>query len=355
MSTNFATTGDAQAATSSTASKQKRILVSVLNWNGAGKTLNCVDSLQSEIEATAAEVTVLVIDNGSKVDDFSLVENASKSGTFVLKRLPTNLGFTGGHNIAIQMAIDEGYDFIWLMNNDAEVVPGALNHMLAAILANEKCGAVSPVLRDAEDGQTIARCISTHDWRNRTYTRVTSIDEAQRIQLEHPESVWLDGTAILFRVKALIDTGPLDERLFAYYDDNDIGARLAAKGWVSQCAFAASVIHENRKSVAEYPLYLSYLLQRNEMLFWHANLPSQHRRLLRLKLVDKALYEVNRLYRRGYPEHGDAALLGMRDFLVGKFGAPAHNKKVPGLLRIACKISALYYSKRLAVIPMDSR
>jgi len=348
---NIAPIIEAQAATPFDAPKKKKILISVLNWNGAGKTLNCLRSLQNEMNATDAEVTLLIIDNGSRVEDFSVLEAASKTDTFVLKRLPDNLGFTGGHNIAIQMAIDEGYDFIWLMNNDAQVVPGALSHMLAAILSNEKCGAVSPVLRDADDGKTIARCISTHDWTNRTYARITSIEEAQRVQVEAPASVWLDGTAILFRVEALADTGPLDDRLFAYYDDNDIGARLAAKGWFSQCAFTASVIHENRKSVAEYPLYLSYLLQRNEMLFWHSNLPSAHRRFLWLKLVDKALYEVNRLYRRGYPAHGDAALLGMRDFLCGKFGAPAHDKKVPRLLRIACKISALYYTKKLAAIP----
>lgn len=329
---------------------KSKVLVSILNWNGAGKTLKCVQSLQGEAALVDADVALLVIDNGSTEDDVARLAPGAAGGSFLLKRLPENIGFTGGHNVSIGIALDQGYDYIWLMNNDATVVAGALRQLLALMQADARCGAASPVLRDADDGDTIARCVSTHDWRNRTYRRITSIPEAQRIQVEQPASVWLDGTAILFRTAALRDTGPLDDRLFAYYDDNDIGARMSAKGWYNRCAFEASVIHENRKSVAEYPLYLSYLLQRNEMLFWHANTPPAYRRLLWLKLVDKALFEVNRLYLKGYPDHGDAALIGLHDFLRGKFGAPAFDRKVPLFLKVACWLSARFNAKKLVPV-----
>lgn len=324
-----------------------KVLISILNWNGAAKTLTCVESLKGEAALVDADVVVLVIDNGSKPDDVARLAPAAAGGHFILKRLPQNIGFTGGHNVSIGIAIDEGYDYIWLMNNDATVVPGALRQLLAVMQSDGRCGAVSPVLRDADDGETIARCVSTHDWSSRTYHRITSIPEARRIQAEQPASVWLDGTAILFRTDALRQTGPLDDRLFAYYDDNDIGARMSAKGWYNRCAFEASVIHENRKSVAEYPLYLSYLLQRNEMLFWHTNTPPAYRRLLWLKLVDKALFEANRLYLKGYPAHGDAALIGLHDFLRGKFGAPSFDRKVPLFLKAACRLSARLNAKKL--------
>jgi len=330
-----------------------KVLISILNWNGASKTLKCVRSLKGEASLVDAEVTVLVIDNGSSRDDAAQLAPAAANGDFILKCLPENIGFTGGHNVSIGIAIEEGYQYIWLMNNDATVVPGALCQLVAVMEEDDRCGAVSPVLRDADDGETIARCVSTHDWRNRTYQRITSIEEARKIQERQPTSVWLDGTAILFRTDALKDTGPLDDRLFAYYDDNDIGARMSAKGWLNRCAFDASVIHENRKSVAEYPLYLSYLLQRNEMLFWYTNTPPAFRRLLWLKLVDKALFEANRLYLKGYKAHGDAALVGLHDFLRGKFGAPAYNRKVPWFLKGACKLSARFNAKKL--LPVLSR
>lgn len=326
--------------------KQPKVLISILNWNGGQKTLKCLESIKSENATIPAEITTLVIDNGSRDEDFALLEAAARSGDFVLKRLPKNLGFTGGHNISIKLAEQEGYDFIWLLNNDATVTPGTLATLLANMERHPNCGAVSPILRDSEDGE-IARCVNTHDWVKRTSTRIKSVEEAARIQDQHPESVWVDGTAILFRVQALSDAGPLDDRLFAYYDDDDIGTRLANKGWYSRCALDATVFHDNRKSVLSYPLYLSYLLQRNEPLFWYKNTPPAYRKLLWLKVVDRGLFDVSRLYKHASKAHGDAALLGLHDFICKRFGPVAYERKVPLYLRIACKIAYFLYEKKL--------
>lgn len=324
-----------------------RVLVSILNWNGVAKTLVCLDSLQRELMDVPANVTVLVIDNGSRSDDAERLAREVASRPVVLKCLPKNLGFTGGHNIAIETAIREDYDFIWLLNNDAKVEPGTLGKLIEELQANERCGVASPVLRDIHDGH-IARCVNTHDWHKRKTRLILDMEQARRFQEEHPQEVWVDGTAVLFRVQALRETGPLDDRLFAYYDDNDIGVRLARRGWTSRCVFDATVYHENRAELEEFPLYLIYLLQRNEMLFLHTNTPPAHRRLLWLKLVDKAMYDATRYAEYGRPTYRDAALLGMYDFLSGSFGPPAHDRKVPLFLRAACWVSLHAYNLKNA-------
>ena len=327
----------------STSSTLPRVLVSILNWNGSAKTLACLDSVKDELDATPSDVTVLVIDNGSRSDDTKALAEAVGSRDVVLQCLPKNLGFTGGHNVAIAQAMREDYDFIWLLNNDATVMPGTLCELIAEIQGHARCGAVSPILRDIHDGH-IARCINSHDWDKRVSTRILDIEEARRFQEQHPQDAWVDGTAVLFRVAALRETGPLDDRLFAYYDDNDIGVRLANNGWSSRCAFNATVFHENRDGLEEFPLYLSYLLQRNEMLFLHTHTPPAYRRLLWLKMVDKAMFDASRFRDYGFREHSDAALLGMLDFLRSSFGPPAHQRKVPVLLRIACAVASCVYT-----------
>lgn len=334
--------------------KIPKVLISILNWNGAEKTLSCVRSLSSELFNATADATILIVDNGSRPEDSNALALSMQSQNVELTRLPKNIGFTGGHNAAIQKAIDNNYDYVWLMNNDALVMPGALTHLLAVMTSDDRCGAASPVLRDAEDESIVARCVSTTNWRDRTYTRIANVQEAIDLQSTHPDAVWLDGTALLLRVDALKDVGLLDDRLFAYYDDNDIGARLTAGGWHSKCVFEAIVTHPNKKSAAEYPLYMSYLLQRNEMLFWHSNTPPRHRRLLWLKLFDRALFDVNKLYKRGLNAHGDAALVGIFDFICGKYGPPNYARQVPFLLRLACKISAIYYAKKLQQAAIQS-
>ena len=325
-----------------------KILVSILNWNGAKKTLHCLASIKDEQAATGsvADVSVLVIDNGSHSDD--RLELQTTIPTFVtLQCLPVNFGFTGGHNVAISTAISEGYDYIWLLNNDAEVVPGTLLKLVNEIMRDDKTGAVSPVLRNSADRTTVVRCVNTHNWVDWESNRIVAFDEARRLQDQEPESVWLDGTAILFRVKALAETGPLDDRLFAYYDDDDIGTRLARKGWHSRCVFDATVFHDVRVTYEEYPPYLVYLLQRNHMLFYYNHTPARYRRKLYARLVDKAFFEANRRYDRGLPAQGDMMLLAIGDFIKGRFGAPSLDRKVAWWLRAIAKISASLNRKKL--------
>jgi len=324
-----------------------KVLISILNWNRAQKTLHCMASLREQQAVSQSDITVLVIDNGSRVDDIGQLEAGMADHDAILKRLPHNLGFTGGHNVAIDIAIEEGYDFIWLLNNDAVVMPGTLEKLISVLQSEPQCGAVSPVLRDIDDGTTVARCINTHDWARLKDRRIVSIEEGRRFQEEHPEATWVDGTAVLFRVAALRDTGPLDDNLFAYYDDNDIGVRLAAKGWFSQCAFDATVLHDVKKLYEEFPLYMVYLLQRNELLFWQKNTPAPYRRFLILRLVDRALYDANRLYRNGWTRQGDITLIAVSDFFNRRFGGPSYDRKVPLLMRAACALSALWYRKKL--------
>ena len=324
-----------------------RVLISILNWNKAQETLECVKSLQSELLHSRAGILVLVIDNGSNESDCAGLEEGLKTQSCLLKKLPVNLGFTGGHNVSIKMAIDEGYDFIWLLNNDAMVEPGALETLLESMQLNPKCGAASPVIYNADDEHLISSCLRTHDWKDRRYHDANTLEEARRTQSESPETVWLVGTAIFFRVQALKQVGLLDDRFFAYYDDDDIGVRLARKGWYSQCVFAASVAHCAKRVSGQYPLYFYYLMQRNSLLFWYKHTPSRNSALLWVKLVDQALFNVTRLYQKGLIAQGDAALLGASDFIFSRFGPPAVDRKIPFALRVLCKISAIYNTKKL--------
>ncbi|RYE71596.1 MAG: hypothetical protein EOO81_05550 [Oxalobacteraceae bacterium] len=152
---------------------------------------------------------------------------------------------------------------------------------------------------------------------------------------------------MLFWVATLRDTAQLDDNFFANYDDNDIGVRLAAKGWFSQCAFDATVLHDVKKLYEEFPLYMVYLLQQNELLFWQKNTPAGYRRFLILRLLDRALYDANRLYRNGWTKQADTTLIAVSDFFNRKFGGPSYDRKAPLLMRAACAISALYYRRKL--------
>lgn len=74
---------------------------------------------------------VVIVDNASSDDTTDVVESYRESiGTeIVYRRLDTNTGGSGGFNEGMRVAYELGSTWIWLMDDDVEVVPDGLARM----------------------------------------------------------------------------------------------------------------------------------------------------------------------------------------------------------------------------------
>ncbi|MGO2846670.1 MAG: glycosyltransferase, partial [Microbacterium gubbeenense] len=74
---------------------------------------------------------VVVIDNASPDDTPEVVERLSpETGTEVVyRRLETNTGGAGGFSAGMETAYELGSEWIWLMDDDVEVLPDGLERM----------------------------------------------------------------------------------------------------------------------------------------------------------------------------------------------------------------------------------
>jgi GT2 family glycosyltransferase len=299
----------------------RTVIVSILNWNTSTMTADCVASvLKLQLDADVT-LQVLVIDNGSEEGDWEQLQKLVSYPNVELIRQPHNLGFAGGHNVAIALALARGAAFIWLVNSDSLLEAGSLRTLLALMDGDPRCGAASPVVSALHDDSKIDFCGAQHDWKNLTSVRASSIAQARMMEAATPDAMWLAGTVVLFRIAALRKVGSLNDRLFAYFEDDDIGIRLINNGWTNRMAFDARAAHA-QPDVKERPAHYFYLFYRNAFLFYLEYTPKQHRRFLRLRLLERALFTANRLYYKGQPQKAEAALLGAMDGLRGKGGRP---------------------------------
>lgn len=326
--------------------RKPSVLVSILNWNNAKETLGCISSLADEISTADLSVELRVIDNGSRPEEYLELKAGAEQAGVAITRLDENLGFTGGHNTSIDLAITKCFDYVWLLNNDAKVEPGCLRRLVMALEKKATLGAVSPVIKPEGDSEPVAAWGGLHEMSTRATVWFSSEAESIKAHMERPDDVFVAGTAILIRTAALKQVGQLDDRLFAYYDDSDIGVRLAKGGWRSEVVFDAAISHKWR-SFDQLPNHVIYLLYRNQMIFWYTHLPTENRLVLRLKLVNQAIYDATRLSSRGYKSQSDAALLGVWDFFFNNFGKPNLERQVPAVLNWACKFSAFVHKVRL--------
>ncbi|QTN30416.1 glycosyltransferase family 2 protein [Rhodoferax sp. AJA081-3] len=110
-----------------------RVAIVVLNWNGWVDTLACVASLQS---LDYANFHIVLVDNGS-------TDGSEEQFRHVLPKLEllqtgTNLGFGGGCNVGMRHALAGGAEYIWLINSDATVDPGALSALVRVAEQNPR-------------------------------------------------------------------------------------------------------------------------------------------------------------------------------------------------------------------------
>jgi len=299
------------------------VFVSILNWNDAASTLRCVRAVCASIVPDGVAIKLIVVDNGSSLEDWNALQNGMDHGDVTLIRNEINLGFAAGHNVVIREAIERKADYIWLLNNDALVNGDTLSGLLDVYDMTPDCGIVSPLIYATHDGRTVDFIGATHDWKNLRATHASDVATAEKMQTNCPTDFFVFGTAPLVRMTALIDVGFLDEKFFAYYEDDDLCARLARLGWSSKMAFSTSILHFRRKAVsAERPRYFFYLMARNALFFYLTHTPTENRRWIRLRLFGRAMITAANLREHGQIEKRNACLLGIWDGLFDRSGPP---------------------------------
>lgn len=311
-----------------TSSPRPSVFVSVLNWNHADNTEACLRSLQRAGYMGQADIEVVVTDNGSRPEDAASAEAAALAHGARFVRNAENLGFAGGHNVLLQRALREQVPFVWLVNNDCVVESGTLEAMLAVMARQPRCAVASPCLA-YEDTREVYFAGAVQDW-TAMRPRWCSTPWDQAFHDVHRGRVWAVGTAVLLRAEALADVGLLNDELFAYYEDDDLGERLNQAGWHCTMLEGCVVLH-NCKSDAEKPrpAYFYYLTARNWFWFYRRYTPLAYRRHLTLRLLATGVDRAASLQRGGQSERAHALLLGLWDGYCSHMGRPQLDRPVP--------------------------
>jgi len=324
----------------------KKVYISIINWNKADDTLDCVLSLfKSKVLPSNITTKVFIIDNGSELDDYNKLSTGLASLPVSLIRLEENLGFSGGHNIIMQKAIDNNVDYVWLVNNDGLILEDTLEKLINLVENDDVCGAVSPLIVRKGNEKIVDFGGAYHKWQG---LELVSLDykEHTAMSVNEQDNFWLIGAAILFRVTALKQVGLFDDRFFAYFEDNEICAKLAEAGWTNRLAYDTHFLHD---IPGERAPYFYYLTTRNDFFFWLKHTPKPHRRFIWLRLIDRAIYRANRLLFIGEQTKYDACLLGCYDGVLGRGGRPELDRKVPLVMKLFSKLLWLYHAKHIKV------
>lgn len=251
------------------------ISIILVNWNGKKDTLECLISL-GKLKVESLKFKVIVVDNGSTDNSVEVIRE--KFPDVEVVETGKNLGFTGGNNVGIRKALEDGADFVWLLNNDTSVDENALVALLE-VYKDPRVGIAGSKIYFAPGreyhkeryatrdlGRVLWYAGGVIDWNN-MYAAHRGVDEIDHGQYdEKQETPFVTGCSMMIRKKVFDDIGLLDERFFAYLEDLDFCLRAKRAGYTLLYAPQSVVWHKNAGSSGVGSETHQYYMTRNRLL-----------------------------------------------------------------------------------------
>ena len=281
----------------------KKVAIVVLNFKVKDLTLKCIESVK---KSTYEDLEILVVDNNSE-DGLGSALKIYQDLTFIQNK--ENLGYTGGNNIGIKIALMGGADFILILNPDTEIDKYCISNLVIAA-GDFKFDIAGPKIYFKTE-KKIWYAGGIFDKAN-VIGKHRGVDELDKGQYDEPKSSdFVSGAAFFARAEVFKKIGLFDERFFLYYEDSEFCLRAKRKGLKIMYIPQSVVYHENAASAGLGSALQDYYQTRNRMLFASIYLPIR----TRLALFRESLRNLGNPARR----------LALFDFLIGNFGKGSYH------------------------------
>lgn len=202
-------------------------------------TAECIESL---LRQDHPSLTILLVDNASP----------DGAGTRLRDRFPqiryvqtgSNLGYTGGNNRGIRLALDSGAEFVLIVNNDTALDSRCVSLLVDSARQGDRVGAVAPKILHYEDPTRIAFAGGDYSivralGRHRRAAERDDPAEAPRLD----EITFVTGSCVLLPATVARALGGFREDFFMYCEDVELSLRLRRGGYRMYYQPAARVLH----------------------------------------------------------------------------------------------------------------
>ena len=254
--------------------KPPRVAIIVVSWNHRRFLAACFQAVERAGIAPGT-ATFMIVDNASTdgSGDFIARELLAPDGKMtkggfpcVFFKNPENLGFSGGNNLAMRQALEEDYDYVYLLNPDTEAQPGFLEEAIRVMETDAFIGVVQSQLR------LHPRTELLNSYGNEIHFLGFGYAGGESLRVDAPEAkaklhvrdiTYASGAGMLIRVSLLREIGFLDEELFAYHEDLEFSWRARLAGRRVMLAPNSLVYHkyEFSRSIKKY-----FWMERNRLI-----------------------------------------------------------------------------------------
>ena len=217
-----------------------RILVIVVTYNGAKYIENCLAPLQS----SGDNIETIVVDNGSTDATADIVKRCFPK--VIVVEAKKNLGFGAANNVGFRYALANGFDYVYLLNQDAWIAPEDIERLARINAARPEFGIISPlqVYRDKTRldlnfSKTLPRELINDCVLNTAGESDVYATDNRMVQAAH----WLIGCEVLRKV------GGFSPAFFHYGEDHNLCHRVWYWGYKVGIVPSVRGVHDREARV----------------------------------------------------------------------------------------------------------
>jgi GT2 family glycosyltransferase len=182
----------------------------------------------------------------------------------------TNLGYAAGNNVGLRRALDEGYEAILVMNNDAEAEPGAVDLLRDHLASDASIAAVGPTVVDMARPDFVMHTALLLDMQSGKTGFVDQGVARSERRTQPFTTAAVSGCAFLASSEVFRECGLFDERFVFYYEDIEWSARVRRAGRKLELVPAAVFRHVFGASMPSATGF--YYQSRNRPIFFRIGL-----------------------------------------------------------------------------------
>ncbi len=222
-----------------------KVFILILHWQKYDITRECLESFK---KLDYPNYKIVVLDNASSNDSARRLEQEFPQNLFIFNK--ENKGYGAGMNPGIKYALDNGADYIFLLNNDVIVSKNDfLVRLINLMESNKKVGIAGPKLLFRD--MTYQR-----SYRNYFFSIALGFWAPEKVfiffrkifgilpkdNITHKVD-WLNAVALLFKREVFEKIGLMDERFFLGAEDVDLSLSAKNKGWETWYCAESELVH----------------------------------------------------------------------------------------------------------------
>ena len=223
---------------------QVTVGVVVLNWQEYSATRACLDSLL-ELDDTgrATQLQIVVCDNNSQDNSAELLKewiSECNNSSIEFLATGTNGGYAYGNKRGIAHLLKCcDPDYIWILNNDVEVSPSSLRHLLDAANDSPEVVVWGSTIVDHADRSTI-ECGGGYRYFPATgrvkgnYSGIPLRVLQKRVDYQY-DFDYVSGAAMFCQASVFEKFGLLNEDYFLYFEEYDLVKRIGGQEKIYWC------------------------------------------------------------------------------------------------------------------------